>query len=305
MQKLLTPLTGYRNLDYASIYGDVQEIDGILFTRKPLGDKYYDLISIYPFSCVKTPNLNSVRIDTQKDKNCVSLTIITSPLDHEVWETGYTFFRKDWDLYKEFKTHYIVDLQNHSPEKYSDNTRKNIKKFAKNMGKVEVLLQHQIDDYHVDRAYKAYKGLMEKHGVEESSTNFTLENFSKQLFIPGSLLLTSWNPNEPMGGFALFYIGGKDVYYHLSASSPGGYKIGSAFALLHHAINLFKQMGYRYLMLGSGAGVDSTSSLEYFKEGFGTFTKKNYIIGSITNKTVYDRLSRDKSGDYFPLYRSP
>lgn len=296
MQKLLTPSTGYRNLEYASIYGDIQEIDGILFTRRPIKEDYYDLVSIYPFSL---GIINPVAIFSRiADPNCVSLTIVTNPI-------GFNFEVEHFPNPREFKTHYIVDLQEHSREKYSDNTIKNIKKFAKNMGKIEVLPQHLIDTYHVERAYKAYRGLMEKHGVGESPTNFTYENFKKQLFIPGSLLLTSWSPNEPMGGFALFYIDGKDVYYHLSASSPGGYKIGSAFALLHHAINLFKQMGYRYLMLGSGAGVDSTSSLEYFKEGFGTFTAKNYIIGSIINKTVYDRLSRGKSGDYFPLYRSP
>ena len=104
--------------------------------------------------------------------------------------------------------------------------------------------------------------------------------------------------------YSLFYMDGDNVYYHLSAQSPEGYKKNSNFIMMDYAIRFFKNLGFDQLELGASPDGDSGSGLKRFKGGFANRVLPNKIIKLIHNKEIYDRLSKGKEGDFFPLYRS-
>lgn len=297
----------YANIDYYSIYGDICIIEGIPFLRRQIGGNLYDLASVYPFTYENIEDICILLNKIDTDPNCISLTLVTNPIGKQPKKiAGWDYY---WFQYcSEFKTHQVINLTSASPDNYSKDKQRNLKKFYKkgNEGIVEVVPQKAITDRLIENCFKAYKKLEEKHSIkEDAASHFTEEQFRRQFFVEDSILIIA-RDSLSFGGWALFHRRANNVYYHLSASSPHGYKIGSSYAILDTAIGLFKQLGFHYFMLGSGAGVDSNPNLEYFKSGWGTFQQKNYIYGWINNPKMYRELCKDKDPNkkYFPLYRS-
>lgn len=296
----------YNSSEYDSIYGDVVVIDSIPFTRRAIDEKYYDLCSIYPFTYQKIADPIRILSSIESKEDCISLTVVTNPLTppltlkDEQWQSVW------FTSCRPYKTHYIVNLSKSSRKDYSSNHSTNLKRFYKkgNAGIVEVVPQQDITPKLLATCYETYLQLAAKHSISTSAASwFDEEQFNKQFFVSNSVLIIARDSLD-FGGWALFHRRENNMYFHLSATSPHGYKISSSYAILDTAIGLFKQLGYNYFLLGSGAGVDSDPKLEYFKSGWGTFTEKNYIYGKVNNPIVYNRLSRGKDSTFFPLYRS-
>lgn len=266
------------------------------FIKRVIDKPFYDVISIYPFHSFnnikdlfsKYKHPNKVLIIDENNFR-VSTTFVTDPMIPI--ENDPIF-----DYFKEYKTHYIIDYS--KPIKYSNNHKRNIKN-NKNL-EMELLPKNSET---ADKFHGFYQVLKKKHGIT-GITDFNLETIYNHISHKNSYTFGVWENNKLIGSIITTTIDDRS-YYHLGAYSERGYEIGASFSLMDHIISFYNKLGYKYFILGAGAGVDKASEgLVRFKKGFSNDTRKNYIIGYINNREKYDELSKGKEGDFFPLYRS-
>jgi len=289
--------TGYLSQEYLDTFTRLGEVlsdpqtGSCLIKRKIPNTDYFDYISPYPFSFF--PHRPKI------DDRAISSLIITPPID-PIKTSEYIRYGQP------YKDHYIVDLQDSSISKYSEQHKRNVNK-AK--GEIEINVGPPSN-----LQWQCYQELMKRHSTpEDYITNYDLETFKKLFSVPGSLcfnnfLLRSYmvGMSRHFLGFGLFYIQNQDVYFHIGASTLEGYENGNSYLIINHAITVFKHLGYRYLILGAEHTSGNNGGLSRFKSGWGSFIKTNKIIKHIHNQEIYDMLSKNvnKESKYFPLYRS-
>jgi len=202
--------------------------------------------------------------------------------------------------YEKYKKHHIADLKKYKEANLPENHRRNIKK-AYRAGSVYMNMQPNVMG-RAAMAHGIYQNLVARHEIPDQwFTNYDQKQFEMLLEVPGAVLF-QYNGPDGVEGISLFYFNGENVYYHLSAQTQLGYDSASMFAMMDTAFNFFRRLGASRILLGS---VPETGSegLERFKSGFCDQWKTNRILKCIFDPDLYNELSKDKSGDYFPLYR--
>lgn len=288
-------LTGYSSPEYKEVYKKHGEILDDYLIRDQI-----DISTIYPF--VSRVLLIPYK-HTGKSRGLVSGTFVTNPLiDYD--------YELDGEKYKE---HFFVDLSKFSYDKLPENHKRNIKKAISGIFDDTGYLTTEVatrPDRHYADVYYLYKNLIKRHDIKETSfTHYDEDQMKQLLSVPGTVLFKTFKHNSffhvpTIVNYSLFYIDESDVYYHLSCQSNEGYKFQSNFMMMYTAIEFFKGLGFNRLLLGSVPDGSNGDGLRRFKKGFSTDSTWNYIIKYVYDQKKYDILSKNKSGDFFPLYRS-
>lgn len=277
--------------DSFSTFGEpiyLKKSGGWLLKRIILGTNYYDAMNCYPFFICDNPD-NLIE-DLRELKNIVSVMLILSPFCNL---KNIEFF----DSYLKFKDHFIVDLCKNN--KIPNNHIRNIKTGMKNIISIWVR-----PDEFVDEWYSLYNNLIKRHNIK-GMIAFSKDCFKKQLLVSGAKIISA-QINDRFVGAIIWYTFKDLVFYHLGAQSEEGYENKSSFVLFNESINYFKGLGFKYVCLGSGSGLEKKEDgLTRFKRGWANCTTPVYMCTKILDTKVYADLTKcmDKSIQYFPLYR--
>lgn len=294
-------LTGYLSDAYTSSlleFGHrayLQRLNLALMKRKIDERGISDYTNFYPMAFVKESNHDwwGLELETaHKILTGISLTLITDPLI-KIDE----FIISQFDYAKKYKTHYLVNLKKEL--QFEDEVLNKVNEF--NSTGYEVKIKISTESI-AQQFWKLYQNLIKKHNITGIAA-FSEQSIIKQFQVPGIVVFEASKDKGPVC-IRTFYIQGDNVYYHLGASNHKGYGIQASYAIHYEAIRFFKQLGLNYLVLGGTTDGANAAGLERFKKLWANETRTNYILGKILNKEIYDILSKDKTGDYFPLYRS-
>ena len=313
-------LQGYQSQTYTKTFEHLgrlrwlnSPLSGVVLERDIPFSYYKDLCSLYPvFTSIEKPPFQAFNHpDFTFDDNVVSLTIITDPLDNKIKD--FLLYQKygiieyknmGFDSLKEFKQHYIVNLQ----EKFviDKNHVRNIKKSIKNGVTVSNVTITEYNSQAVaDEFYNAYSVLCQKHNII-GFPNFNNKQIHTQLTVPGTVLLKASLADETLG-FILFYLEYPNVRYHLGCYTEQGYENCVSFLLMYEGMSYFKQLGFDRLVLGASAGTvtNAGGGLDRFKAGWTSYKRPNYLLFKVTNSEAYARLSDGIETSFLPAYRRP
>jgi len=250
---------------------------------------YYDGRGLYPLTLCE--DWYALREDMSSLSDLISLVFVTDPFG------DYTLDNLSFlDLCAEYKTHYFIDTEldiTHSPH--------NLRAAKKAGEKLDSITFHPYPHRLLGDWNRLYSNLIEHHHITGIAA-FSKAAFAVQLQVPG---IAAWVAR--LGGeivcILLWYIHDDVAYYHLGASSEKGYEVGASHALFEAAITSLKDR-VRYISLGGGSGLtQAEDGLTRFKRGWAPLTRTSYLCGKVLRPDIYESLSQDLNGNYFPLYR--
>lgn len=296
-------VSGYLHQAYASSLSEfgkprlLRHCGGWILERQIANSPYIDAMSCYPlFAC---QNWSRLHEDLEKIENLVSLAVVTDPFA----EYDPAYLKKCFpDLSVPFKQHYVVDLTR-QPERFvHPHHQRNARKALREM--LVERCDHPLD--FLGDWTNLYAALIERHNITGIAA-FSRESFSKQLCVPGIVMLRAVH-NDATVGILLWYLQDNRAYYHLGAYNSLGYELGASFALFSYSLEYFTRQGLEWLSLGAGAGAEpgAESGLTRFKQGWSTGSRTAYFCGRIFDRGKYQEIV--KAGglpltDYFPPYR--
>ncbi|HEV7397591.1 MAG TPA: GNAT family N-acetyltransferase [Pyrinomonadaceae bacterium] len=305
MTNIALPVTGYLHETYArslSEFGkplSLPESEGWILARQIPGSPQLDGMGCYPiFSC---RNWSGLARDIENLKDClVSLALVADP-----------FGDVDVELLREcfpascipFKQHFVIDLSRDPKSFVHSHHLRNAKKARHSL---EVGTIEQPTEFLHDWV-ELYAGLVQRHQITGISA-FSKNSFALQFEVPGLVVFRASQDNVTEG-MLLWYVQGDVAYYHLGAYSERGYDLKASFALFHHALEYFSQLGLRWLNLGGapGSATGTPSGLARFKEGWSSDVRIAYFCGRIIDPVKYKELKNARlTGEtqYFPAYRA-
>ena len=150
-----------------------------------------------------------------------------------------------------------------------------------------------------------YNNLVEKHKISGIPA-FSRTAFTKQLGLPGTVVLSAMHGDELVGA-QIYFIQGDVVHCHLGAASQNGYDLGAIYALDFYSIEYFADKA-RWLNFGGGKNIigGPLDGLSLYKKGWSTETRITYLCGRIFDQNIYNKIVNEKGifrNDYFPAYR--
>lgn len=281
---------------------------GVMLERSIPNTKFTDLCSIYPFHSSTATDLVAYKKDKKiykelKDKGIISMVLVSNPLKDIVSShLGFNDLENvsGFDTICPFKTHFIIDLNKSLI--LPQNHRRNIRKASEEIEVKNVILTPSNIEEYSDKFADVYSVLAERHNIT-GLPNFSRWQLANQLRVKGTILLEALKEGKTCG-FLLFYLEENNAYYHLGCYTEEGYKVCASYALMDSAIKFFKQIGINTILLGGSSGSGSEDGLYRFKQGWANSSKQNYLLFKIINPEIYKELSKEKSGNYLPLYRS-
>ena len=262
-----------------------------ILVRSIPGTPYYDGMGLYPLTLCKDWYL--LREDMESLSDLVSLVFVADPFGN------YTRFGLGFlDEYSPYKHHCYIDAE--LPCTPSDH---HLRAARRARGKLDSITFFSCPLNLLDDWVCLYSHLVEHHNIQGIAA-FSREAFATQFKVPGMLATVGRHEGE-VASVLLWYIQDDVAYYHLGASSQKGYEIGASHALFEAAISTLKDR-VRFISLGGGSGLSQEEDgLTRFKRGWAPLTRPSYLCGKILRPSVYEQLSKDVEGEYFPRYRTP
>lgn len=299
--------SGYSHIDYSKSFfelGSSIELPncGGALIERPIGSgSDRDAMGTYPlFFCEDWSGLPDDLASLEANSSLVSVVLVTEPFGNFEPDTLSACFK---DLFKPFKRHYLINLNDVNTSSISSNHKRNAKRALKSVS-IEVCPQpvQYLDDW-----VGLYDVLVDRHDIEGVAA-FSREAFSRQMQVPGMVAFRA-HYNGTTIGMLLWYQVGDVAYYHLGAHSDTGYEMRSSFALFWTAIDYFRENGLGWLDLGAGAGLsdDEDDGLTRFKKGWSNDSRLVYLCGRILDSQRYDELTQmtpTSDSGYFPAYRA-
>lgn len=266
---------------------------GWILERSIAGTPYYDAMGTYPiFQCHNWQGLPD-DLETLRSSQLVSLVITTDPM---LDKRHHNIFRH-FDIARQFKTHYLTDLEVPYEHAVSRHHRYYVRKAGK-------LLELDIPEnplLHVEEWYSLYSQLMKRHECNDIR-NFSSKSFRQLLSMSGVTLFRALHKGETVGTQIAVKCS-DTVHLHLAAFSEIGYKTGASYFLDATAIDYFRHHA-QYINFGGGVGV--SSGLTQYKQGWSTEQRMTYLLGANLSPYIYDELTvnyTESARNYFPLYR--
>jgi len=263
-----------------------------VLVRRIEGTPYYDGRGLYPLTCCR--DWSRLGEDMASLEDLVSLVFVADPFGHSTTE-DLLFL----DKYSPYKYHCYVDTK--LPCTPSEHHLRAAKRARERLDHVTYVPHPHciLDDW-----MRLYSNLIDHHNIEGIAT-FSESAFATQLRVPG---IAAWvaTLDQEIVSILLWYIQSPWVaYYHLGASSQKGYEVGASHALFQAAITSLNSH-VRYISLGGSSGLSQKEDgLTRFKKGWAPITRTSYLCGKILRPDIYENLSKDTEGEYFPLYRTP
>ena len=207
------------------------------------------------------------------------------------------------DVCKPFKEHHIVDLTRPPGEFVGRHHMRNARK-AKKLVAVE-LCRPQAEV--LEEWIELYELLKIRHGVTGIRA-FSPHSFERQMTIPQLTIFRAIREDATVG-MTLWLTQDDIVRFHLGAMNALGYAACAAFGMFQMAIDHFRQLGFRWMNLGAGAGIEASAmdGLARFKRGWSSESRTAMLCGRILNRPAYIeccRAAASSSSSYFPAYRA-
>lgn len=257
---------------------------------------YTDVIGCYPlFCCLDWTGLPDDL--EQLARHNISLALVADTFG----DYSLDALRQNFDVVREFKDHFIIDLEKYRKKVLSRRHRRNTA-FAMNSVKVEVCQRPQ--DY-LDEWCSLYRQLCLRHNITGLRA-LSRSAHSFQLGAPGLVMFRAMAGVQTVG-MLLWFQRGSFAYSHLVATNNKGYELRAQYALYWSAIEYF-QGRVRCLDIGGIPGTTSMSNegLASFKRGWSTETRIVHFCGRIFDQEKYDQLAAryHAKDDFFPAYRT-
>ena len=262
--------------------------NGIWLLERPIpGTNYFDLMGCYPLTTFDRDDNFSY------SGEAISMTMVSDIFSQpEISELSNQF-----DYVQFFKPHYYIDFSKEIT--FSDHHKYEIKRALKKGCIVKrVALSEVIEEWN-----SFYSNLISRHNITGIQT-FHPKAFDAIKNSDKLVTFAVYHEDKPIN-LHICIIHNQYAYSHLNAASELSYKLGASYLVYDAFINYFKDNGYAAIDVGGGAGVNETSNgMTKFKQGFSNAEKDCYICGKVLNENVYNQLSKDKVGAFFPLYRA-
>ncbi len=267
--------------------------EGSLVVRPIPGSPSFDAMGPYPlFAC---RDWSALAGDLDELGDLVSVVLVTDPMAHLDLER----MRRDFDVFRPYKTHYIVDLDQHTEGAISNRHRRYSHRALQRLTVETCPVDEALDEWSA-----LYAHLIERHQINDLR-RFSRATFKAQLALPGSVLLRA-RLGERTVAMDWYLQTETTVYRHLAALAPEGYDHSASYGLVHRAIDLFRGRR-KWLDLGAGAGTQENSSdgLTFWKRGWTRNTATAYLCGKVLDRTAYRTLAKGPGATtYFPAYRA-
>ena len=297
-------LMGYAHPRYAlslQEFGEPRELPrcgGWILVRPIPGTPYKDAMGCYPlFACRNWTKLHEDLEDIGSE--LVSLVIVPDPFSG----IDPVYLEKHFDLVKQFKSHYVVDLSHPLEHIVSKHHRFKVRKSRKEMD-VEICYQPAkfLNDW-----IRLYQKLISRHNIKGINA-FSPNCFEVQLSIPGMIMFLGRREREIVGA-SLLLIHDRVANFHLSAYTNEGYKINASYGIHWKALAHGAEQGIRYINLGGVSGMNEGQGegLAQFKRGWSNDRHTAYLCGRILDRQKYKSICQQKqitNVDYFPAYRA-
>ena len=296
--------TGYGQPGYArslAEFGEPLEFPGCggwVLQRKIPAASVSDAMGCYPLFCCRDWTRLSGDLE-EAGGRLVSLTLVTDPFgNYDESLLGRCFP----DKVVAFKKHLLIDLS--QPVKVSKHHRYYTRR---SLQKVRVHVDERKDRF-ADEWCGLYDVLIDRHKITGIRA-FSRTAFAAQLALGGMTILRAETEGRTVGAH-LWLEGPEGVAYsHLAAFNDEGYQNMASYALYQGAIDHFTSRGFRFMDLGSDAGVSTAGGggLGFFKRGWSNAERMVYLCGRVFDQAQYEELAV-KAGHagsaYFPAYRA-
>lgn len=296
-------MTGYIHPDYVESlreFGRPRELPrcgGWILERDIPGLPYLDAMGCYPYFCCHNWSQLSIDMD-DIGSDLVSLVVVTDPFG----EHDPIYLRRCFkDVVIPFKEHFIADLRRPLSEIVS---RHHHRYASQALRKVLVDICEEPLQF-INEWITLYRNLIERHNISGIQA-FSKTSFSRQLTIPGTVVLRASYDGITVGA-QIYFVQGNVVHYHLGAASQLGYDLRALYAINFYSLEYFSAK-VRWLNLGGGAGITRSAmdGLSLYKRGWSSETRTTYLCGRIFDKKRYAEIVKAKgiaATDYFPAYR--
>ena len=299
------PSSGYAHELYAESFCEVgkplklKNCGGWLVERRISSGNGSDAVGCYPFFSCRDWGELSGDIKEITNGSLVSVTFVTDPF----CSLGITELSAIFpDKCEQYKTHFIIDLQNSPNLTVSKHHRYYLRR---SMSELCVEWLSDSEQY-TDEWASFYASLIEKKHIS-GIASFSSQSLRAQLRVPSATLFRAYDSDGTVG-YSVWIRDGDRAHYHLSAANSRGYKHGASYLLMHAAIEHFRAVGVHLLGLGGvpDSVDDSNLGLHRFKGGWANKTLPVYLCGKILDRARYQELSRQRGTthvNYFPSYR--
>ncbi len=257
-----------------------------------LEGEYFDIQGAYGYNGVVSSTIDESFISAfyenfyrycEESKIIAEFTRFHPLLENEVFSNNFINVVDD-------RGTVVLDLLQDEDElwksSYSSNNRNMIRKALKNNVIVEVADSEKA----YDSFYEIYSETMENVDAEDYYffDKKYFENFRKNLATNHKLLTAIYN-EEIICSMLLMYKGDY-AHYHLSGRRRDFSKLAANNLVLHHAINLAKQIGCKKFHFGGGTSSDVKDHLFRFKAGFSKSISRFKIGKKVHNQDIYDQV---------------
>jgi hypothetical protein len=294
--------TGYMHPGLAASlaeFGTPRELPrsgGWLLERAIPGTAARDAMGAYPlFACRDWTGLRADLDDLRGE--LVSAALVTDPFgryDRRLLDECFTAVIP-------FKEHFVADLSEPPEVFVSKHHRQHALKALREVA-VQICAEPPVL---LEEWVSLYGTLIERHGITGIRA-FSRTVFAKQLALPGMIALRAERRGRTVAA-NLFFVQGQTAYDHLTAVSPEGYECLASYALKWHALHYFRGK-VRWIDWGGGTGatVNPSDGLAWFKHGWAQTTRPAYFCGRILDEIKYRQIAQAKNLEqsrWFPAYR--
>jgi len=270
---------------------------GWLVKREIPSTNYYDAMGPYPlFFCDHWYALIEDLNDLSDE--LVSVSLVIGPM----MKFSKGSYSEYFDIFKEYKDHYILDLSKPLEETISKGRRRDSRRALRCLS-VNLEISPNIN---LDEWVSLYENLIKRHKIKGIRA-FSKYGFQIQLSIPNTHYFRVLHKDQAVGG-NLFFIQNNVAYAHLSAFTDEGYELGAPYAVKWVALEYLSSL-VNWINFGGSTHNegDSISGLDKFKKGWSNWIEKSYYCGKILDREKYEEIKYNKGiGDnsWFPQYRS-
>ena len=296
-------MQGYLHPFYAQSFSEIGEViflpksKGWLIKRQIPGTTLFDAMGPYPLFFCENWEYLIEDIFSLRDQ-IVSIILVIGP--HQ--ELPKIKFKNFFDLFYEYKNHYIFDKSKPLAQTISSGRRYDAMRALKDVN-VDLKISPNID---LEEWCHLYSNLIERYQITGIRA-FSEKSFKNQLTIPNTYFFRVLFNGELIGG-NIFYIQNHTAYWHLSACTEKGYQLHASYAAIWTAIKVFSKKIHRIDFGGTTNMKDNKfNGLAQFKSGWSNSTECSYFCGKILNLQKYRQLIKehDENKKWFPAYRSP
>lgn len=292
----------YARAAYAAAQSGVENLRpapglGEHLVRRAVTDEVFDLAGVYPMSPMGEARAVEEGLERLRQGGAVSLVMVPDPL----FSPDPSRLQAIFDHFRPFKPHYLVDpgVTGFAPTRHH---RERIRRGLRRCMVDEVRLCDWMDLWE-----QLYRDLQARRGFAGPAA-FSAAYVSMLAVQPEIRAFLARTPDGEGLGMTLWFAHGGVAYNHLTAVSLRGYAAGASYALYDAAISAFSDC---VINLGGGAGAgDGAGGLAEFKRGFANSEVQAWIAGAVLDRSAYDRLVREGSGEgaaapaFFPAYRA-